>query len=187
MRNVETLHPIKSNTPPMTIALLLASSRSAGNTRRLIDLAFPKGGYVLEDLTVLKVGFYSYEYANEGDDFFPLITRMLNHNTWIIATPLYWYSMSGQAKVFFDRLSDLLSAHKELGRMLRGKKLAVLCSGTDPDIPPSFNDPFRLTCEYLGMEFLGTHYTQFNGILPTEQMAGLDAESFARRLARSDA
>ena len=171
----------------MTIAVLLASSRSAGNTRRLIDLAFPARGYVLEDLAVLKVGFYSYEYASENDDFFPLVSRMLNHSTWVIATPLYWYSMSAQAKVFIDRLSDLLSAHKEQGHMLRGKKLAVLCSGTDPDIPPSFNDPFRLTCEYLGMEFLGTHYTQFNGLLPTEQMAGLDAESFARRLVLGDA
>ena len=133
------------------------------------------------------MGFYSYEHANENDDFFPLISRMLNHSTWIIATPLYWYSMSAQAKAFIDRLSDLLSAHKEQGYMLRGKKLAVLCSGTDPDIPPSFNDPFRLTCEYLGMEFLGTHYTQFSGLLPAKKMAGSDAESFARLLARGDA
>ena len=173
--------------PPMTVAILLTSSRSAGNTRTLVDLAFPAGRFALEDLRSLNLGFYSYENENEADDFLPLIRRMMNHHTWIIATPLYWYSMSAQAKQFLDRLSDLLAWHKEQGRLLRGKKLAVLCSGTDPDAPESFSEPFKLTCEYLGMEFLGTHYAQFQGLYPARPSAGRDAESFARTVAPSAA
>ena len=171
----------------MTVAVLLTSSRSTGNTRTLVDLAFPAGGFLFEDLRTLNVGFYSYESENDADDFLPLVGRLMPHETWIIATPLYWYTMSAQAKVFLDRLSDLLDAHKEQGRLLRGKKLAVLCSGTDPDAPESFSEPFKLTCGYLGMEFLGTHYAQFQGRHPAKPSARQEAESFARTIAPSDA
>lgn len=167
----------------MTVAVLLASSRSTGNTRTLVDLAFPAGGFSLEDICALNVGFYSYENKNEADDFLPLVRRLLLHQTWIIATPLYWYSMSAQAKVFLDRLSDLLSVHKEQGRLLRGRKLAVFCSGSDAEVPPSFSEPFRLTCEYLGMAFLGTHYAQFDGRHLVKPTARHEAESFARAVA----
>lgn len=165
---------------PMTVAVLLASSRSAGNTRTLVDLALPTGEYALEDIQKLRIGFYSYDNANQSDDFLPLLDRMLKHQTWLIATPLYWYSMSAQAKVFLDRLSDLLTWNKELGRLLRGRRLAVLCSGTDPELPSSFNEPFKLTCEYLGMEFLGSHYAQFNGLYPVKPAARQEAEAFGR-------
>lgn len=73
----------------MTVALLLASSRSAGNTRTLVDLAFPTGVDLFEDLRPLSVGYYSYENVNETDDFLPVVQRLLPHKTWIIATPLY--------------------------------------------------------------------------------------------------
>ena len=171
----------------MTVAILLASSRSAGNTRTLVNLAFPAGNLILEDLGKLKIGFYSYEYENQNDDFFPLLLRLLPHQTWIIATPLYWYSMSAQAKVFLDRLSDLLSLYKKEGRMLRGKRLAVLCSGTDQSLPQSFGEPFSLTCQYMGMEFLGTHYAQFQGLQPVSAAAGAEAESFVCTVARGEA
>ncbi len=73
----------------MTVAILLASSRSTGNTRTLVDLAFPAGGFSFEDICALDVGFYSYENKNEGDDFLPRVRRLMLHQTWIIATPLY--------------------------------------------------------------------------------------------------
>jgi multimeric flavodoxin WrbA len=145
----------------MTYCALLASSRSDGNTRLILDRAFPQGIGPLEDFNALKIGFYSYSFEHEGDDFFLLINRMLAHDLWIIATPVYWYTMSGQAKVFFDRLTDLLETHKDEGRRLRGKSLAVIATGTEPTLPQSFEAPFRLTCDYLGMHFRGAHYTQF--------------------------
>ncbi|MCP4458779.1 MAG: NAD(P)H-dependent oxidoreductase [Cytophagales bacterium] len=39
-----------------------------------------------------------------------------------MATPVYWYSMSGIMKVFLDRIYDVLTIEKELGRKLHGKK-----------------------------------------------------------------
>jgi len=168
----------------VTTAVVLASSRSAGNTRTLIDLAFPAGTHALEDLCKLKIGYYSYENAHEDDDFLPLVQRLLHHDTWVIATPLYWYSMSAQAKTLLDRLTDLITLHKDQGRLLRGRGLAVLCSGTDHKPPHGFEEPFRLTCAYLDMRFLGTHYTQFQGLYPANPHARQQAEAFSRSLAR---
>lgn len=141
----------------MSIVVVLASSRTNGNTRSLIDLAFPATSHALEDLNQLRIGFYSYDNANHDDDFLPLVHRLMLHETWVIATPLYWYTMSAQAKVFLDRLSDLLSWHKDQERKLRGKRVAVLCAGTDASAPSSFEEPFALTCGYLGMTYLGAH------------------------------
>lgn len=166
----------------MSTAVVLASSRSAGNTRTLVDLAFPAANYALEDLCKLKVGYYSYEGVNAADDFLALIGRLQQHDLWVIATPLYWYSMSAQAKTLLDRLTDLITTHKDQGRQLRGKHLAVLCSGTDPSSPDGFEEPFRLTCSYLGMRYRGTHYSQFHGVSPHSPQARQLAEAFIRRL-----
>ena len=113
-------------------AVILASSRSDGHTRALAEWAFPPADVVYEDLSALRVGCFSYDRANEADDFLPLIRRLHAHDLWVLATPLYWYTMSAQAKTFFDRLSDLLKWHKDDGRRLRGKALAVVCAGADP-------------------------------------------------------
>lgn len=62
---------------------------------------------------------------SRNDDYLNLMKQILDkYETLILATPVYWYSMSGIMKVFFDRLTDLLTIEKELGRKLRGKKIA---------------------------------------------------------------
>jgi multimeric flavodoxin WrbA len=91
----------------VSTAVLLTSSRSTGSTRSAVDLALHGTDFAFEDINRLRIGYYSYDYANESDDFFPLVQRLLEHETWIIATPLYWYTMSAHAKTFLDRLSDL--------------------------------------------------------------------------------
>lgn len=143
-------------------AVILASSCSDGNTRKLVDLCFADHDVAVEDLATLNIGYYSYDGVNTGDDFLPLIGRLLASDTWYLATPLYWYTMSAQAKTFLDRFSDLITTHKELGRLLRGKRLGVICSGVLPQLPPHFDEPFALTCGYLGMQFTGTNYRQYD-------------------------
>lgn len=147
--------------------VLLASSRSNGNTSSLVELVLPSSCASLFDLSALNIAPFSYTHENANDDFLPLVEQLLHFPVWVIATPLYWYTMSAQAKTFMDRLSDLLSFRKELGRRLRGKSMAVLCSGTDPELPKGFDEPFLLTSEYLGMNFLGSLYCQFVEREPT--------------------
>ncbi|MFT7121651.1 MAG: multimeric flavodoxin WrbA [Neolewinella sp.] len=135
--------------------ILLASSRPNGDTRKVADhLALQLKAEVI-DLTQFTIHPYRYEQDYpEGDDFFRVIeTMVLPHDQIIFASPLYWYSMSGQMKIFFDRLSDLLESRKELGRQLRDKRMSVLSCANDEEITDTFYAAFRLTAEYLGMEY----------------------------------
>ena len=97
---------------------------------------------------------------NKDDDFIPLMRNITSQYRRIIfATPVYWYSMSAIMKTFFDRISDLLTWEKELGRTLRGKEVGVVsCSGHN-DLREGFDMPFKESAHYLGMEYLGHVHT----------------------------
>lgn len=126
--------------------VILASSRSDGNTSAFAKNVFSPDTVDFVDLNQLNVGYFSYTNANAADDFLPFLESLLKTQVWVLATPLYWYTMSAQAKTFIDRLSDTIVFHKELGRQIRGKSFAVLCTGTDPALPTAFNEPFEMTC-----------------------------------------
>jgi multimeric flavodoxin WrbA len=137
--------------------IILGSSRSYGNTRKVVDQIIGKCDIPLVDLNTLNIKPYDYEYLNQADDFIPLIERIVEFNTIVLATPVYWYTMSALMKIFIDRISDLLDIRKDLGRKLRGKKLFVIASfGTS--LPKGFVDTFEQTCQYLGIEYLGTSF-----------------------------
>lgn len=159
----------------------MASSRPDGNTATLACAAFPEEKNRYVDLGAKKIGYYSYTHANAQDDFLPLIEEAVARRLWVIATPLYWYTMSAQAKTFLDRLSDLLETRKGLGRSLRGIRLAILCAGANAMVPEKFAQPFELTAGYLGMPFLGCHYAQLSEEAPMNS----DKNSAAQRFGAS--
>ncbi|MFT4664610.1 MAG: multimeric flavodoxin WrbA [Polaribacter sp.] len=136
--------------------IILGSARSNGHTRKLIDHLLERDAYDVIDLLNYKIGNYDYEYKNADDDFLPLMQSIITkYDTFIFATPVYWYSMSAMMKTFFDRISDLLRTDKGLGRQLRGKSMGMIsCSGQD-DRNEHFAEPFELTAGYLGMTWIG--------------------------------
>lgn len=141
----------------MTPAVIFGSSRRFGNTRQVIDELFVHANIPLFDLSDFNMSPFDYEQNNRNDDFIPLIKQLMYYDAWVIATPVYWYSMSTQHKIFFDRFADLLKGEKDLGRQLRGKKMFVVASfGTS--YPEGFEILFQQMCDYLGMEYLGTSF-----------------------------
>ena len=58
-------------------------------------------------------------------------------------------------KVFFDRITDLLTIEKELGRTLLRKKMAVICCSNGENLGEHFWLPFSETAKFLGMEYVG--------------------------------
>jgi hypothetical protein len=66
--------------------------------------------------------------------------------------------MSGRLKNFFDRFTELITAKKHIGRQIKGKSTYVLAVGADESMPPGFDVPFRVTSEYLNMNFKGNLY-----------------------------
>ncbi len=145
---------------PIHAAIVFGSSRSEGNTFEAIQIVHQQLGFPLPvvDLAKIKVNEYSYDF-NQHDDFHELMSLLLSFDVIILATPVYWYSVSAKMKCFIDRISDLLSIDKDAGRKLRGKKLAVIASYiTHPKGIDGFEVPLKNTAQYLGMEYLGTYF-----------------------------
>lgn len=140
--------------------IIQGSSRSKGDTSLIVDYLASKHHFDVIDLNKKTIGQYDYEYKNAHDDFIPTMTEIIaNHDTIIFATPVYWYTMSGIMKAFFDRISDLLRTKKDLGRQLRGKKMAMISTSNADDLVSGFNMPFVESANYLGMSYLGDLHT----------------------------
>ncbi|MDF4588277.1 NAD(P)H-dependent oxidoreductase [Vibrio parahaemolyticus] len=139
----------------MNIAVILGTSKSDGNTRKLADSFVEQSGAKLFDLTNFDVSFYDYSHENKNDDFLPIIHELLSFDHLVFASPVYWYSMSAQLKVFFDRF---LTIEKELGRKLKGKSISVLSTGYNLELPDCFVQLFELTAKYMQLEFKGCEY-----------------------------
>jgi multimeric flavodoxin WrbA len=142
----------------MSVAVVLGTSKTDGNTRSLVDAFIAKSDADIFDLSLFKISFFDYSHKNNADDFLPLIHKLVTYDHLVFATPIYWYSMSAQLKVFFDRLSDLLTIEKDLGRKLKGKSISVLSTGFDLDCPDCFIQPFELTANYMDLTFKGCEY-----------------------------
>ena len=68
----------------------------------------------------------------------------------VLATPLYFYTVSAQLKAFIDRLFCKHHAGK-----IRGKKSVLLSTSGGPNIAP-LTDYFAALCELVGWENCGT-------------------------------
>lgn len=138
--------------------LILGSSRSNGNTLNLVNRFDPNKEIEFIDLNQTNISPFDYYHQNHNDDFIPIMQKIAHKKDYIIlATPVYWYTMSAQMKTFLDRLSDLITIEKDLGRMLRGKKLLVLASYST-SIPSGFELAFSQTCDYLGIKYCGCFF-----------------------------
>ncbi|WP_103070707.1 flavodoxin family protein [Aquimarina sediminis] len=140
--------------------LLQGSSKSNGNTNKIITYIQEKTGFDIIDLKSKNIGAFDYEFKNQDDDFIPLMKNIVEtYDIIIFATPVYWYAMSGILKNFMDRITDCLKIEKEIGRQLRGKTMGMISCGSDAELKEGFTMPFIETANYLGMHYLGDIHT----------------------------
>ena len=164
---------------------MLGSARRDGDTGRAVDAlraALPAASDLI-DLTAHPLRPFDYAGTAAGDDFDAVVERMLAAPAILFATPVYWYAMSGLMKTLFDRFSDLLSDRDASGRARRlaGRDMWLLAVGADPELPPGFEVPFRMTADYLGLRWRGEAYV-FAGAPEAEK-----SERLARLAARISA
>jgi len=134
--------------------IILGSSRNDGNTREIAELVKRKTNSDFINLSDYLINYYEYEDTNREDDFIEIIDKLLQYDQIVFATPVYWYSMSAQLKTFFDRLTDLITIRKDLGRKLNNKNIYLIsCSASEVE-PLSFDIPFKETSAYLRMNFI---------------------------------
>lgn len=163
----------------MSPVIILGSARSDGDTKRIMNRLAVMAGWDLIDLNEYSFSHYDYDHRNRDDDFLPLMKHIIeDYDTMVYATPVYWYAMSGLLKVFFDRITDLLTIEKATGRKLRGKRTATVSCSIGNNLGDHFWLPFRKTAEYLGMHYLADVHL----ITGEEQLNEERMEEFARRV-----
>jgi multimeric flavodoxin WrbA len=138
----------------METIIVLGSARKDSHTRTLLRNVFNSLPHELIDLLDYEIAPFDYnaEYP-EGDQFQALTDKMVQAKHIVFATPVYWYSMSGILKNFFDRFTDLVSVEKDKGRALKGKNVYLFSVGADAFAPEGFEVPFRETAKYLQMKY----------------------------------
>jgi len=139
-----------------TIALI-GSSRRNGNTGKLLDHISNELGIEVIDLGTKNISPFDYDHKNIDDDFLPLMDHLLKYENIIFASPVYWFAMSAQMKIFIDRMSDFLSVEslKDKGRELRNKVGYVVSTSISEEVDPSFINSFADTFGYLGIKYGG--------------------------------
>ena len=140
--------------------IIQASSRSNGNTFKIVSYLKEQTGFDCIDLCEYEINHFNYDFKHAADDFSALFKKIVqNYDVIIFATPIYWYTMSGLLKVFLDRISDFFFTEKKYGKLLNGKQMATISCGSSSEIFEGFTMPFIQTAKYLKMEYLGHLHT----------------------------
>lgn len=70
------------------------------------------------------------QYCVQNDDMAPLYPKIADCSGLLIATPIYWFTVTAQLKVFMDRLFGL---NTEKSRCMAGKKIGIILTYGDVD------------------------------------------------------
>ena len=136
--------------------VVMGSSNSIGDSYGVCKSIVDKFGFKFQDLNELVIMPFDYEHENKDDDFLGFMRHVIkSYDRIILATPVYWYSMSGIMKNFLDRFTDLLTIEKDMGRQLRGKSLLAVSVSKNDDCPEEYPLPFERSAKYLGMNWIG--------------------------------
>jgi multimeric flavodoxin WrbA len=138
------------------ILVISGSARHQGDTERYLNQVF--AGTTYRHISLIDHTVYTYDYAETypaDDGFLAIAQQLLAYPAIVFATPVYWYSMSGRMKVFFDRMTELMHVHKAIGKQLKGKHLFLLAVSASEAMPAGFEVPFSETAGYFDMHYGG--------------------------------
>ncbi len=148
----------------MSILVLQGSTREEGNTEQLTKLVL-EGIEHKEILLRNKVikPIQDQRHREGGfdpvdDDYDDVIREVLQHDTLLFATPVYWYSVSGIMKNFIDRWSQSLrDARFDFKSLMAQKKAYVLVVGGDNPRMKTMPlvQQLKYTFDYVGMNLEG--------------------------------
>jgi GrpB-like predicted nucleotidyltransferase (UPF0157 family) len=137
---------------------VLGAADGHQKTSSFLFSSFSSHDLELVDLSRTRVSGFSYQEM-PSDGFVSIIQKMTEADLIVLATPVYWYAMSGPMKDFMDRFSNLMAGpHKTFGEALCGKRVQLLSTGYDLAPPLGFEVPFSATAIYFGMDYMGCTY-----------------------------
>ncbi len=186
------------------ILVLLGSPRKKGNSTTLaqqITKGAESAGAAVETIYLngLNIkpcqGCYACKKKDSkgcavDDDMQSLYPKMISSDAWVIATPVYWFNMTAQTKIFMDRCFGLFDASFTVNPLYK-KKIAIAMSYGDSDpfnsgcvnALRSFQDAFR----YVGAKIVGMVYGSAEelGEIASNTELLEQAEALGKKLARS--
>ena len=162
---------------PRKILVLLSSPRKKGNSAALaneiVKGAESEGANVETvrlhgmDISPCQACYACQKKDSKGcaidDEMQTIYLKLLEYNTWVIASPVYWFTMSAQAKLFMDRCFAFPAySKKSLENAFVGKQIGIAMSygDTDPfnsgcvNALRTFQDAFN----YVGAKIIGMVY-----------------------------
>ena len=164
---------MEAGTEQRNVLVLLGSPRKTGNSAILagqIIRGAESAGANVESVYLhkLKIAPCQSCYACQkkdskgcaiDDDMQDIYHKLIKTDTWVIASPVYWFNMSAQTKLFMDRCFALSAYQKNA---FTGKRIAIAMTygDTDPfnsgcvNAIRTFQDAFR----YVGAEIVGMVY-----------------------------
>lgn len=92
-----------------------------------------------------------------NDEVKQALDKMAKSDIMVMATPLYFFSMSAQLKAVFDRMFSLYKWDNKAGTMktvLKGKTLILIASAFEDTGLDALEKPFKLTADYSGMKYM---------------------------------
>lgn len=138
----------------MSTLIIYCSYRKNGNTNKLLEyIQSIKKDCLTIHLRDYNIEYFNYENQYQSSDFLSIVEKMILHDRVVFISPVYWYTISGEMKIFIDRFSDLLRAHKSTGKKLKGKNIYLLTQGFFSKKDPVLADFMKKTCIYMGMHF----------------------------------
>ncbi len=157
----------------MNTIIIQGSSNPEGNTNSIINHLKKVITADSIDLAHKNILPFDYEFKNQHDDFSITMHHILdNYDCIIFATPVYWYTMSGIMKNFFDRFTDGLLHDHTLSKKFKNKKMGVIACGSSKDEIEAFFIPFQKTAQYLNMTYIGDVHLWIN----TNHQIDIDAQ-----------
>ena len=119
------------------------------------------------------------------DDMQQIYPKLIKADAWVIASPVYWFTMSAQTKIFMDRCYAL-TAYAE--NPFLGKRIAIAMSYGDVDPVKSgcvnalrtFQDAYRYTGSKIAGMVYGSAMTA--GEIQNNEALMQEAEELGKRL-----
>lgn len=119
------------------------------------------------------------KYCTVRDDMAALYDKVVNADAIVFASPVYWFSMTAQLKLFMDRLYGLWL---EKTNALEGKAIAAIMVYGDVDPYASgavnFIHTIEDACKYCGAELKGVVYGTAGDIGDAEKDTELCEKAF---------
>lgn len=163
----------------MTILFINGSPRQNGNTATL-------GERFLHNLphTTIQLAAHDLHFVQDHrdtdlpqqdltDDYEQVMASFAQADDIVLGTPVYWYGMTGQLKVFMDRWFDSYTN----GFAFAGKRVYLLVVGADAPQAKALGitQAVQHSCEWLKMTFQGTATVTADGPDDVAAMTDLPA------------